>query len=195
MKSKDLSAIDDTPPIKCPHCGFVRSQEDKSPDWICPECGKPYIRYREQHPPRPQTEERYTTNTYRQRPIPQSKRNFRMILFAMAALLVLAVIFRGKTDIPVATNGPLENIEVVLYMQSTDDLSMKMEDYLQQHRIRHTVYDVLKSDAGRSQFRAFKAHETPLLLIGDTLMLGFDEVRMQRMLKQKRLWPGSAPNK
>ncbi|MCB1865630.1 MAG: hypothetical protein KDG50_09370 [Chromatiales bacterium] len=39
-----LEDDDDTPPIKCPRCGYLRKPDDdeRAPRWQCPRCGVSY---------------------------------------------------------------------------------------------------------------------------------------------------------
>lgn len=168
-------------PRICPHCRHVRKENETVPDWQCPACERAYIKAVDG----PQD------NGYR-RPAPTAIRPGRNESSSGKWLAILAfvcaAIWFGRPMLsnagsPPSIAGSTAQPEVVLYATVWCGYCKAARSFFAANDIRYTELDIEKSSAAQAGHRRLGGNGVPLILVGDTLIHGFDEDMLRRTLK------------
>ena len=81
---------------------------------------------------------------------------------------------------PVAAAG---QTEVVLYATAWCGYCKKTRELLADEGVTYVEFDIEKSAEGRRRYQALNGRGVPVLTVGDTVIHGYQEKEMRRLLK------------
>jgi glutaredoxin len=183
--------------MRCPKCGYVRKSEEIAPEWQCPSCQVVYAKasvcngYEDSMT--------FPKNTASSN---QSGSSFSGIFKAVVVLaLATCVVYFGYTlfsgiTITRETSGNVAEASpiiapdktVLLYSRAGCGYCDKAKLFLQKHNVAFEEIDVNTSERGKEDFQKLGAIGTPILIVADTKVVGFDESGLKDVLKSKGLW-------
>lgn len=60
-----------------------------------------------------------------------------------------------------------------------------MKEFLSQRGVRYTERDVTQDDAALAELEKLNAFSTPVTVIGDAVVIGFDKAKLERLIPQR----------
>jgi glutaredoxin len=182
--------------VRCPSCGYVRKPDDIAPDWQCPACQVVYAKA---------SERVAFPNTNRESVPSEVSKQSSGTLFTIKNIFIVALlgfvlyfgntIFNGITFTKETSGNMVEASPIVapdktvlLYSRAGCGYCDKAKLFLQKHNIAFEEIDVNTSERGKEDFQKLGAIGTPILVVADTKVIGYDEAELKSVLKSKGLW-------
>jgi glutaredoxin len=166
-------------PQICPHCHHIRKVDEVAPDWQCPACERAYVKGGDS-------------------PFEGQPRNVRPAPGAAAArsggfgkwLLLLVVLAAALWYVkPAWLNGApppdadrYGQPEVVLYATSWCGYCKAAREFFAANGIEYTELDIERSSAAQQGHRELGGGGVPLIVVGDTVIHGFNQPELRRVL-------------
>lgn len=60
-----------------------------------------------------------------------------------------------------------------------------MKEFLSQRGVRYTERDVTQDDAALAELEKLNAFSTPVTVIGDVVVIGFDKAKLERLIPRR----------
>lgn len=79
--------------------------------------------------------------------------------------------------------GRVDRNQVVVYTTQRCGYCRQAKQYLAQHRVPFTEYDVETTEQGRKDYQSLQGRGVPIILVGDQRMNGFSENNLEGMLR------------
>ena len=187
--------------MRCPSCGYIRKPEDLAPEWQCPACQVVYEKAALIKAFQPVKRGLAAPAAApAAAPPPPGGSVFSLKTAVMAALLGCILYFGyssfsgvilvkdNTTTMEEPSPIPAPDKGVLLYSRAGCGYCDKAREFLQKNGIAFEEIDVNTSDRGREDFRKLGAAGTPVLVVADTRIVGYDERALKDLLKSKGLW-------
>lgn len=157
----------------CPHCNHIRQATDNAPDWQCPSCEKAYTKAGGVSPP----------EALRQYAPASGIGKWLLILIAFGAAFWFGrpLLEQGGVPRPMAV-ASAEQPEVVLYSTSWCGYCRMAREFFAANGIRYTERDIEQSSAALQQHKKLGGRGVPLIVVGDAVVKGWDEMSLRRLL-------------
>ena len=98
--------------------------------------------------------------------------------------LELAPATNPPPEVPKFNYTPAKSAKsVVIYTAAWCGVCRTAKQYMRDHKIRYTEYDIEKSAKGDADYRRLGGRGVPILMVGGERMNGFNAERLERMLK------------
>jgi glutaredoxin len=188
--------------MRCPSCGYLRKPEDLAPEWQCPACQVVYEKAALIKAFQPANRGAAAPAAVPSpAPPPQSGGS----AFSLKSMIMVALVgcilyfgysfFSGVTISKEASNDLVEPSPIVapdktvlLYSRAGCAYCDKAKQFLQKHDVAFEEIDVTTSERGKEEFRKLGAMGTPIMVVADTKVVGYDEGMLKDVLKSKGLW-------
>lgn len=161
----------------CPHCAYIRKSSDQVPDWQCPSCSRAYAKSGRESAPASQ------------RPLPASSetrrgagRGLMLLLISVLLLWFGRPYWQAKTA-PMAMSAEAGQPEVILYATEWCGYCKMTRAFFQANGIRYTERDIEQSSSALSEHRKLGGNGVPLIVVGETLINGYNEAALRQLLK------------
>ena len=183
--------------MQCPKCGYVRKADEIAPEWQCPSCQVVYAKavvsnnFADSMPLSSNTALSSQTGDS-----PSGKLKAVVVLALAVFVVYFGYSFFSGITITRETSGNMVEASpivapdktVLLYSRAGCGYCDKAKQFLQQHEIAFEEIDIHTSERGRQDFEKLGAIGTPILVVADTKVVGFDEGELTGVLKSKGLW-------
>jgi glutaredoxin len=123
---------------------------------------------------------------------------FRSIFTVVLFGLILYYGYSFFSDVTITTESSGNMVEaspivapdkiVLLYSRTGCGYCDKAKLFLQKHNVAFEEIDVNTSERGKEDFQKLGAIGTPVLIVADTKLVGYDEAELKSLLKSKGLW-------
>jgi glutaredoxin len=173
-------------PRICPYCQHIRKDNEIAPDWQCPACERAYAKGGNAAQP---------VHASSARPAPVSRRRepdesvFGKWLLILAVLAGAAWLWNPlnlamKPSAVSAQGNPANGQpQVVLYATSWCGYCAATRKFFEQNQIEYTEYDIEKNAAAAEEHRQLGGNGVPLIVVGDTVIHGYNQVELRRALR------------
>ncbi len=185
--------------MRCPSCGYIRKPEDLAPEWQCPACQVVYEKAAFKKAFQPAPRGAFSS------PVPPNAAPPAGSGSGLKAVVVVALLgslfyfgysfFHGITitretsnDAVAASPIVAPDKTVLLYSRAGCGYCDQARQFLQQRGIAFEEIDVITSERGREDFQKLGAAGTPVLVVADSKVVGYDEGVLTGVLKAKGLW-------
>ena len=125
-----------------------------------------------------------------EKPSPRPSRSRRVNPFLLIAIIFVAlVIYNHKPAIPhIYCNDDILKTkpEVIVLGTWWCPSCYQARRYLSENQISYCEYDIERSAEGEKLFNEVNGRVIPVLLVGDYMMSGFDEQRIEQVLSRAR---------
>ena len=182
--------------MRCQKCGYVRKAEDMAPEWQCPSCQVAYAKVSD------------SSSFGSMRPaanIPAPSRTGSSPAGMLKGVVVLALVacvgyfgysfVSGITITSETTGGMVEaspiiaqGNSVLFYTAAGCRYCDQAREFLKKHDIKFEEIDINASDRGRQDFQQLGGLGTPIIVVADTRIVGFNEGELKNLLKSKGQW-------
>jgi glutaredoxin len=183
--------------MRCPSCGYVRKPEDLAPEWQCPACQVVYEKAALFKAFKP-----VNRGAVAPSPVPPLPGGSAFSLKAVVTVALAGCIlyfghsfFSGVTITKETSNDTVEASPIVapdktvlLYSRAGCGYCDKAKRFLQKHEVAFEEIDVTTSERGKEDFRKLGAMGTPIMVVADTKIVGYDEGMLKDVLRSKGLW-------
>lgn len=165
-------------PRICAHCRHVRKDEEVAPEWQCPACGRAYVKAGDSP--------RGAYSAPGVIPLRRESRGGRgkwllLLAVAGAALWIARPMWLGA-DTPATESTRYGQPEVVLYSTAWCGYCKAARGFFDENRIRYTEHDIENTATGRDGHRRLGGQGVPLIVVGDTVIHGYDEAGLRQQL-------------
>lgn len=165
----------------CPHCAQVRPADSTAPEWQCPACERAYSKAGGGP-----VDESYGRYRAMVSPVPVQSAGGRKWLLVLVVAAALG--WLGKSVWPGGANGPAvtrstQQPEVLLYATEWCGYCAATRRFFEAQGIRYTEFDIEKSAAAREGHRKLGGNGVPVILVGETVVHGYNEDELRRQLK------------
>ena len=130
------------------------------------------------------------TEKSQEKPSPRPSRSRRINPFLLIAIIFVAlVIYNHKPAIPhIYCNDDILSTkpEVIVLGTWWCPSCYHARRYLSENQISYCEYDIERSAEGEKLFNEVNGRVIPVLLVGDYMMSGFDEQRIEQLLARAR---------
>jgi glutaredoxin len=130
------------------------------------------------------------TENQQENPSPRPSRSRRVNPFLLIAIIFVAlVIYNQKPAIPhIYCNDDIlkSKPEVIVLGTWWCPSCYQARRYLSENQISYCEYDIERSAEGEKLFNEVNGKVIPVLLVGDYMMSGFDEQRIEQVLARAR---------
>lgn len=182
--------------MRCPSCGYIRKPEDLAPEWQCPACQVVYEKAAHKKAFQPGNPGAAPGAPPPAAPRPGGGLKAAVTVLFMGCLLYFGhSFFSGITITREASNDMIEASPIVapdktvlLYSRSGCSYCDKARWFLKKHEIAFEEIDVITSERGKEDFQKLGAMGTPVLVVANTKIIGYDEGALKEVLKSKGLW-------
>ena len=170
LDDKDMSRI-------CPHCNYARQADDTAPDWQCPACEKAYDKAGSALPPEGLRQFGSAVQAERRGFSP-----WLLVLLAFAAAFWLGRPLLQQAA--VAGDGAAASPpEVRLYATEWCGYCKLTRQFFAANGIQYVEYDIEKSSDALREHRKLGGNGVPLIVVGDEVVKGWNEVALRRLLQ------------
>ena len=76
----------------------------------------------------------------------------------------------------------MTNLPVIIYTQPTCQACQRLKSYLKQKSVEYEERDVTENDQAFSELQQLGFTTTPVILVGDEVVVGFDQEKLERLL-------------
>ncbi|MCB1736424.1 MAG: glutaredoxin family protein [Gammaproteobacteria bacterium] len=107
-------------------------------------------------------------------------------LLAFAGILIILGLAMNRHEIMTRPQTVAEldlAAPVILYSTSWCPYCVKAREWFERHEVEYVEYDVEKSVAAATQYRQLRGRGTPLIVMGDDVIQGFNPPRMELALR------------
>ncbi len=161
-------------PQICPHCRHIRKDDEVAPDWQCPACERAYVKGGDAASIR-------SVSSRHSEPHSGGLGKWLLVLVVLAGAIWWwkpAYLFVEKPAD--SLNG---QPEVVLYATSWCGYCQATREFFNANGIEYIELDIERSaDAARGH-RELGGGGVPLIVVGDTVIHGFNQPELRRTLK------------
>ncbi|SEL43469.1 Glutaredoxin [Roseateles sp. YR242] len=164
---------------RCPRCLHVRQPDANVPDWQCPACGIAYAKAYGEAPVAGQPQARV-------RPSRVSQDGGGLLgswvfkaLIAIAVVLAVGTSQRWFSPAHRAPAGPASPVDIAIYTTSTCVYCHQAMAYMDQRHVAYTEYNIERDPARFREFRRLGGQGTPLIVVGDEVLHGFEAGMLQ----------------
>jgi len=168
---------------ECPKCAYRRKVEDEeTPAWQCPSCGIAYDKFR---PCSKVTETETGSNLSADNFNLKSSNSPNPLLVVFGALVLVAgliMAWPSPKQVSISELFPDSDAGVVVLVTDWCPYCQDALEYLNRKNISYTAYDIETDPRGRNAFDALEGRGTPLILVGDQSVTGWDQNWLERML-------------
>ena len=180
--------------MRCPKCGYERKAEDVAPEWQCPSCQVAYAKAsNSNYSMRPETKASAPAKTGSSA-AGMLKGVVMLVLVAVVGYygysFVSGITITSETSGGIIEASPINVPDngVLFYTAAGCRYCDQARQYLKKHDISFEEIDINGSDRGRQDFQKLGAMGTPIIVVGDTRMVGFNEGELKGLLKSKGKW-------
>ncbi len=183
--------------MQCPKCGYVRTAEDRAPEWQCPACQVVYAKASRSADlsdcPPPVMNPRLTKE--------QESSWFPTLKTVVTLVLVSFIGYGGynffsgititrETSGEMAAASPIiaPDKTVLIYTTSGCKYCKMAKEFLKAHNITYEEFDINNSERGKEDFGKLGGIGVPIMIVADTKVVGFNEDELKSILKTKGLW-------
>ncbi len=161
----------------CPHCNYARQTDDMAPDWQCPACEKAYDKAGSALPP--EGLRQYGPSVPARR---RGRGPWLLVLLAFAAAFWFG---RPLLQQPLSASDGLAGSppEVRLYATDWCGYCQLTRQFFAAHGIQYVEYDIEKSSEALKEHRKLGGNGVPLIVVGDEVVKGWNEVALRRLLQ------------
>ncbi|MEZ4666453.1 MAG: glutaredoxin family protein [Anaerolineae bacterium] len=75
----------------------------------------------------------------------------------------------------------MTNLPVIIYTQPTCQACQRLKSYLKQKAVEYEERDVTENDQAFSELQQLGFTTTPVILVGDEVVVGFDQAKLERL--------------
>ena len=166
-------------PTICAHCHHVRKDEEVAPEWQCPACGRAYVKAGDS-----------ATSGYNAPgviPMHRGRDNggrgkWLLLLAILGAAIWFARPMWFDSGKPADESSNFSQPEVVLYSTTWCGYCEATRNFFQANRIRFTEHDIENTTVGRDGHRRLGGQGVPLVVVGDTIIRGYNEAELRQTL-------------
>ncbi len=165
----------------CPNCRYARQTTDRAPDWQCPACQMAYAKAGGS------ADQSYGRSIpMRSSPHP-AKHGWGKWLTLLALLLAAFWFLKPFSPAAYKTRPDLSagQPEVLLYATDWCGYCAAARNFFQARGIRYTEFNIEKNSAAQEGYRKLGGNGVPLIVVGETVVHGFNEQELGRHLS---LW-------
>ncbi|GFE62902.1 glutaredoxin domain-containing protein [Geobacter sp. AOG2] len=186
--------------MRCPSCGYLRKPEDLAPEWQCPACQVVYEKAALKKAFEPANRGAFTSSARAVDPPREAGSWWGLKVVIVVALLGglsyfgyaffnnAAVTSETANGMVAASPVAAPDKTVLLYSRAGCGYCDKAREFLQRHGIDFEEIDVITSERGKDDFQKLGAAGTPILVVADSKVVGYDEAVLTEVLKSKGLW-------
>jgi glutaredoxin len=166
-------------PQICPHCHHVRKVEEIAPDWQCPACERAYVKG---------GDSRFEglPNNARQSSITPLRSSGGFGKWLLVLLVIGAALWYWQPAWLGTTKPDTDRYaqpEVVLYATSWCGYCKAAREFFSANGIEYIELDIERSSAAQEGHRRLGGGGVPLIVVGDTVIHGFNQPELRRTLK------------
>jgi glutaredoxin len=165
-------------PKICPHCHHVRKDDEVAPDWQCPACERAYIKGGDSP---------FEGQPRNVRPTPvapvTSGGGFGKWLLVLLVIGAAVWFWKPWAEVEKRDSDRYGQPEVVLYATSWCGYCAATREFFAANGIEYTELDIERNPAAQQEHRELGGGGVPVIVVGDTVIHGFNQPELRRALK------------